>query len=230
MTRFQRARPIRVGLILLTTVSLAFGLAFASAIASGSHTARFTSTLPCNSGGADCSNIGFTKSWFNGRAVKLEYSHPFFCAEPPASDASTNCEAGEPASVLPPSGPVVSELYVLIPRGFTPPSSTLQCGVQCIGQPRTMDLSHVFGDLGSNATLPPRSFVIEETESFQSTWWPVVLVRVRTLDAWNTIADAKTIESVDACQESGGCAPEAETNAFVFFQVLGPGMSPGGPA
>ncbi|MEP6477416.1 MAG: hypothetical protein ABJC60_09105 [Actinomycetota bacterium] len=229
MTVF-RTRPIRVGLILLATASLAFGLAFGSAIASGSRTTSFTSTLPCNSGGPDCSSIGFTKAWFNGRTVNLEYSHPFFCAEPPDSDASTNCEAGEPAAVAPPSGPVVSELYVLIPKGFTPPSSTLQCGTHCIDQPSSMDLSRVFGGLGSNATLPPRSFVIEERESFQSTWWPVVLVRVRTLEAWNTIADTKTIESVDACQESGGCAPEAETNTFVFFQVLGPGMSPAGPA
>lgn len=229
MTTFPRARPARVGLILLATASLAFGLAYGSAIASGSHVARFTSALPCNSGGSDCSSIGFTKAWFDGHTVRLEYSHQFFCAEPPASDASTNCVAGEAAAVPPPSGPVVSDIYVLIPRGFTPPGSTLHCGVRCIDEPRTMDLSHVFGDLGSNATLPPRSFVIEETESFQSTWWPVVLVRVRNLHAWNTIANAKTIEAVDACQVSGGCAPEAETNAFLFFQVLGPGMSPGGP-
>jgi hypothetical protein len=230
MTTYFRARPVRVGMILLATMSLAFGLAFGSAMASGSRVATFTSSLPCNSGGPDCSNIGFTKAWFNGHTVKVEYSHPFFCAEPPASGASTNCEAGEAATVEPPSGPVVSELYVLIPRGFTPPDWTLHCGTSCIGQPRTMDLSRVFGGLGSNATLPPRSFVIEDKESFQSTWWPVVLVRVRTLHAWNTIAEAKTIESVDACQESGGCAPEAETNAFVFFQVLGPGMSLAGPA
>jgi hypothetical protein len=52
---------------------------------------------------------------------------------------------------------------------------------------------------------------------------------VKSLDAWNTIAQAKTIESVDACQTDGGCFPEVETNAFLFFQVLGPGMSPTGP-
>jgi len=226
MTRFMRARPIRVGLIMLAAAAMTFGLAFGPAIASGS---RVTSTLPCNSGGPDCSRIGFTRAWFHGRTVRLEYSHGFFCAEPPSSGATSNCEAGEAATVAPPSGPVVSEIYVLVPVGFRAPSSTLHCGIRCIDQPGTIDLSRVNG-MGSNATLPPRSFVIEDQESFQSTWWPVVLVGVKSLDAWNTIAQAKDIESVDACQTDGGCYPEVETNAFLFFQVLGPGMSPTGPA
>jgi hypothetical protein len=92
-----------------------------------------------------------------------------------------------------------------------------------------MDLSRVFNSDSEEAVLPARSFVIEEDESFQSTWWPVVLVFVKNLNAWNTIAMAKTIDSVDACQVNGGCLPEVETNAFLFFQVLGPGMSPQGP-
>src|SRR5262249_40924689 len=46
----------------------------------------------------------------------------------------------------------------------------------------------------------------------------------------DTIADAKSIDAVDACQANGGCFPEIDTNAFLFFQVLGPGMSPQGPA
>jgi len=52
---------------------------------------------------------------------------------------------------------------------------------------------------------------------------------VKNLDAWNTIAAAKNIDAVDACQASGGCFEEVDTNAFLFFQVLGPGMSPQGP-
>ena len=227
MTTFPRSRRIRIGLILLTTTCMAFGLAFGSALATSS---RITTALPCNAGGADCSRIGFTDAWFDGGTVQLEYSHRFFCAEPPASGAATNCVAGQPATVMPPSGPVVSDIYMLVPMGFSPPGSSLQCGTRCIDQPRTMDMSHVLGGLGSNATLPPRSFVIEDAESFQSTWWPVVLVGVKTLDAWHTIVNAKTIEAVDACQKNGGCFPEVDTNAFLFFQVLGPGMSPTGPA
>ena len=72
--------------------------------------------------------------------------------------------------------------------------------------------------------------MLEEDESFQSTWWPVVLVGVKNLTAWNQLATAKSAEATDACEEAGNCTQEAETNAFVFFQVLGPGMSPQGPA
>ena len=226
MTRRLRARPIRIGLALLATATLAFGLAFGSAMASGSGTA---SSLPCTGGGPGCMKIGFTRAWFNGRTVRLEYSHTFFCTEPPSSGATSHCEAGLAAMKMPPSGPVVSSIYELIPLGFTPPSSTVQCPAQCIDHPRTMDLSRVFGGLGANATLPARSLVIEDQEHFQSTWWPVVLVGVKNLDAWNTIATAKSVDAVDACQASGDCATEVETNAFVFFQVLGPGMGPGGP-
>lgn len=120
-------------------------------------------------------------------------------------------------------------VYLLIPLGFSPPASTLQCGAACIDQPRTMDLSHAFSGMGKQAVVGPRSFVIEDAEAFQSTWWPVVLVGVNNLTAWNTIVAAKNIAAVDACQTNGGCMPEVETNAFVFFQVLGPGMSPQGP-
>ena len=52
---------------------------------------------------------------------------------------------------------------------------------------------------------------------------------IANLAAWNQIATAKTVEAMDACEETGNCTQEAETNAFVFFHVLGPGMSPQGP-
>ena len=224
MTRLSRVGPIRIGVIFITTAAAIFGLTFGAAFASG-H--RVTSTLPCNRGGPNCISIGFTDAWFNGGTVQLEYSHSFFCAQPPESDANSQCEAGKPASVPPPSGPVVSNIYLLIPMGFRP--STLQCGARCIDQPGTMDMSSLGKSEAENAVLPARSFVIEDAEAFQSTWWPVVLVFVKNLDAWNTIATAKDITSVDACQANGGCLPEVETNAFLFFQVLGPGMSPQGP-
>jgi hypothetical protein len=229
MTRRSRVRPISIGLALLAAASLAFGLAFGSAMASGSRSASLL-PLPCASGGSGCMKIGFTRAWYHGHTVKLEYSHRFFCAEPPSSGASSHCEAGRAAKMKPSSGPVVSNIYELIPLGFTPPASTLQCKHRCIDHPRTMDLSRVFGGMGANASFPARSLVIEDKESFQSTWWPVVLVGVKNLGAWNTIATAKSITAVDACQASGGCVHEKETNAFVFFQVLGPGMSPAGPS
>ncbi len=227
MTRFARLGPIRLGAVLLIATAAVFGLAFGPAVAVGS---RGPNTLPCNSGGERCIHIGFTDAWFDGKTVQLGYSHRFFCDPSQPSGASTGCEAGHAAAMPPPSGPVVSNIYLLIPLGFSPPASTLQCGARCIDQPRTMDLSHAFSGKGSDAALGPRSFVIEDSEAFQSTWWPVVLVGVKNLRAWNTIVAAKNITAVDDCQTSGGCKLEVETNAFVFFQVLGPGMSPQGPA
>jgi hypothetical protein len=226
MTRLARFRHIRLGAVLLFAAASLFGLALGPAGASGS---RGATALPCNSGGEGCIGIGFTDAWFNGQTVQLEYSHPFFCDRSIPSGAKTNCEAGKVAAIPPSSGPVVSNVYLLIPLGFSPPASTLQCGARCIDQPGTMDLSHAFTGMGKQAVLGPRSFVIEDAEAFQSTWWPVVLVGVKNLTAWNTIVAAKNIAAVDACQTNGGCMPEVETNAFVFFQVLGPGMSPQGP-
>jgi hypothetical protein len=223
MTRSFRARPVRVGVIFLTTAAAVLGLTLGAA----SAPKQSSSDLPCNAGGPGCLNIGFTDAWLAGGTVQLEYSHPYFCVEPPSSGATSGCEAGEAAITSPPNL-VVSELYVLVPMGFTPPASTVQCGARCIDLPTTMDLSRIGGS--ANATLGPKSFVIEEDESFQSTWWPVVIVGVKNLNAWKKLAAEKNIEAVDACQASGNCAPEADTNAFAFFQVLGPGMSPQGPA
>ncbi|MEA2551289.1 MAG: hypothetical protein QOE25_1058 [Actinomycetota bacterium] len=225
MTRWSGIRRMRspaiVTMIVATVLTLTFGLALAAGLGT-------SSPLPCSAGGPGCDRIGFTHAWFNGRSVNLEYSHQFFCAQPPSSEAESGCEAGTVALTPPPSGPVVSNLYVLVPMGFTAPAATVQCGTRCIDQPNTLDMESLGGN--DNATFPQRSFVIEDKESFQSTWWPVVVVGVKNIDAWNTIAAAKTIDSVDACQASGGCMTEADTTAFVFFQVLGPGMSPQGPA
>jgi len=226
MRNSRRSLPPRVGAISILVVVALVGVTITSALALRPRPA--STSLPCSTGGEDCISIGFTDAWFNGHTVQLEYSHRFFCAQPPESEAESGCEAGAPAMTAPPSGPVVSSIYLLRPLGFVPPASTVQCGASCIDQPSTMDLSRIGGD--DEATLSRRSFVIEDDESFQSTWWPVVVVGVKSLRAWNHIASAKTIESVDGCQATGHCRPEAESNAFVFFQVLGPGMSPQGPA
>jgi len=224
MTKTLRSRSLRIGLTLLTATAAVLALTLGAMSAPTPHG---PTALPCNAGGPGCLHIGFTKAWLGGGTVNLEYSHRFFCQQPPSSGASSGCEAGEAATTSPPNL-VVSELYLLMPIGFTPPSNTVMCRAKCIDLPKNMDLSRIGGS--DSATLGPKSFVIEEDESFQSTWWPITVVPVLNLKAWNTIAAAKSIDAVDACQKDGGCAPEAETNGFAFFQVLGPGMSPTGPA
>jgi len=230
MTRLLRNSALRLGALLLLLLVSTVGPAFANDRAR-SVASSGTPALPCRDGGPGCIHIGFTDAWFAGQTVQLGFSHNFFCANPPSAIALSRCEAGQPALIPPPSGPVVSNVYLLIPVGFSPPPDTLHCPMpgSCIDHPRTIDLTRSIGFRGINAILPAHSLVIEDEEAFQSTWWPVVLVGVKTLDAWNTIAAAKSIEAVDACQMNGGCFQETDTNAFLFFQVLGPNMSPQGP-
>src|SRR6187455_182434 len=40
---------------------------------------------------------GYIDGWFDGAEVQLYYTKSYFCAEPPASGASSNCEIGAPS-------------------------------------------------------------------------------------------------------------------------------------
>ncbi|MGZ4155292.1 MAG: hypothetical protein ACXVQ0_12525 [Actinomycetota bacterium] len=228
MSKSVRVGPFRVVVALSVAVLAASAFMFGSALASG----RDTPALPCRDGGTNCMSIGYSDAWLGGQTVQLEYSHRFFCMNPPANMANSHCEAGDGNVTPPPSGAVVSNMYVLVPLGFSPPGDTLHCPTagRCIDQPGTIDVSRLIGWGSGNVVFPHHSIVLEENESFQSTWWPVVLVGVKNLTAWNQLAAAKSADAMDACETAGNCTQEFATNAFVFFQVLGPGMSPQGPA
>jgi hypothetical protein len=137
-----------------------------------------------------------------------------------------------PATAIAPLfGVSVTSIAVQAPRRPRLPESTLQCPVagQCIDHPSTIDLSWLFGSSSSNVALPPHSHILVDDESFQSAWWPIVVVGVYNRGAWNKIVAAKSEDAVQECQAAGNCTPDTPTNAFLFFQVLGPGMSPQGP-
>src|SRR5262249_29181604 len=119
MGRLPRVGTMWVLVLFLLMASV---LAVTRGSALASVPAPPTAALPCRDGGDHCIGIGFTDAWFNGRTVQLGYSHRFFCAQPPTSEAASECEAGEAAAIQPPSGPVVSEVYLLIPNGFSPPA------------------------------------------------------------------------------------------------------------
>lgn len=237
--QLRQLTPSRLGAAMFVIVVAVFGslmgATFASGEAHAAHQARpptsSPSPLPCQLGGDSCINIGFTEAWLNGETVDLGYSHDFFCQQPPSSGASSQCEAGATSQANPPSGPVVSPIRTVVPEGFTPPESTLQCPVagQCIDHPSTIDLSRLFGSSSSNVALPPHSHILVDDESFQSAWWPIVVVGVTNRGEWNKIVAAKSEAAVQDCQAAGKCTPDTPTNAFLFFQVLGPGMSPQGP-
>jgi hypothetical protein len=221
--------------VVLAVFGSLMGVTFASGQSHAAHQAQSPSSspssLPCQLGGDSCIHIGFTKAWFNGKTVDLGYSHRFFCQQPPSSGAPSQCEVGSGSQANPPSGPVVSPIRTVVPQGFTPSASTLQCPVpgHCIDHPSTLDLSRLLGSSASSVALPPHSHILIDDESFQSAWWPIVVVGVKNLGAWRMIVKAKSEDAVVACQVAGNCTPDIPTNAFLFFQVLGPGMSPGGP-
>lgn len=226
MKRLVPQTPTRLGVVLFLVVAAVFGSLMGATFAStGAHAASST-PLPCQLGGPSCINIGFTEAWLNGKTVDLEYSHDFFCQQPPSSTAPSNCEVGAGAQTNPPSGDVVSPIRTVTPMGFTPPSATLQCPVagQCIDHPSTIDIG------GSSVALPPHSHILIDDESFQSTWWPIVVVGVKNIAAWNKIVKGKSETAVQACQAAGNCTSDIPTNGFLFFQVLGPGASTQGPS
>lgn len=238
MDGFLASTRRRAGVTMLLVLA-AFGVlmgtsvALASSASSSDHQNHQSgAALPCQFGGDNCINIGFTEAWLNGATVDLEYSHDFFCAQPPSSKAPSRCEVGDTSRKDPPSGSVVSPIRTVVPQGFTPPEATLQCPQAglCIDHPKTIDLSRLLGAGAQSVALPPHSHILIDDESFQSTWWPVIVVGVKNINAWNQIVSARSETAVQACQASGDCTADISTNLFLFFQVLGPGASPQGPA
>jgi hypothetical protein len=219
LVRRHRARA-GIAAIALLAGTLSLGLGIASA--HNNNTTRAAGPLPCEMGGTSCSSIGYTRAWLGGRTVKLEYSHAYFCEEPPTSGAGSHCELGKARQSGPTSGAVVSPLRVVVPLGFTPPASTLQCPTagQCIDHPSTIDLSRVFGAGTETAALPPHSHILVDAEVHQSTWWPVRVIGVQKLRAWNRVVSHKSEAAVKACQKAGNCTADIPTNLLLFFQVL----------
>src|SRR5215470_12171040 len=146
MTTCRSVTLVRIGVLLCAVCAVGFGLTLG--LARAASPAQGTPALPCRDGGDQCLHIGFTEAWFDGQTVQLGYSHDFFCARSPQIRAPSGCEAGDPATTPPPSGPVVSNVYLLIPVGFSPPAATLHCPVpgQCIDHPATIDLSRLVGN------------------------------------------------------------------------------------
>jgi hypothetical protein len=168
--------------------------------------------------------IGFTKGWYDGYTVKFHYSKEFYCANPPASGASSGCEAGSGYTQTPPKTKAFDPLYVVVPLGFTAPAGTLQCPVagKCIDHPSTIDLSAVLGKGTSDLALPAHSHIVATANGGQSEWWNVDVVGVTSLKAWDKIVWAKSdwelqhLQRTDSSQVTGNIT----TNLFLYFAVL----------
>jgi hypothetical protein len=208
------------------------GLALAGVLAAGlavlSGTAFASSSSPTASAGmtgmhmsASRGHVGTTRGWYAGHTVKFRYTKNFSCATPPASKASTKCEAGADYTQTP--SRTFDPLYVVVPLGFTPARSTLQCPVagHCIDHPSTIDLSAVLGKGTSNLKLPPHSHIVATANGGAPEWWNVVVVGVSSPSAWNKIVHAKSDAELQSLQRhaKSGVTGNIVTNLFLFFSV-----------
>ena len=219
--RWAGTRVAGVGLlgVLAAVLAIASGTALA---APGSPQAGMTGMAQLTSASGSHPHVGFTKGWYAGHTVRFYYTRNFFCQAPPASRAHSKCEAGTNYTQTP--ARTFDPLYVVVPLGFTPPKSTLQCPVagHCIDHPHTIDLSAVLGSGTQNLPLPPHSHIVATSNSHQSEWWNVDVVGVKSIKAWNKIVRAKSDRELQYLQrhDSTHVTGNIPTNLFLYFAVL----------
>jgi len=205
------AGVLAVGLAVLS------GTAFASSSASSAHMTGMAMA------GAKGGHVGTTKGWYDGHTVTFKYTKNFICKRPPASKARTACEAGADYTQTPAN--TFDPLYVVVPLGFTPKTSTLQCphAGRCIDHPSTIDLSAVLGKGTGKLPLPPHSHIIATANSGQGEWWNVIVVGVTSKTAWNKIVMAKSHSELMRLQRTpkSGVTGNIVTNLFLYFKAWG---------
>lgn len=164
---------------------------------------------------------GYINGWFEGRDVSLRYTKSYFCAEPPESAAQSGCEIGAAAEVPPRSGSIPL-IYAVVPAGLAVDPSTLSCpaGSTCINHPPMVDASRIGGSPTAGGI--PHSHIIGTA---QAGWHQTVNIRVFSLDIWNQIVAAKSLEKVRELQAdpaiggAGLISADTPTNIFFFIQV-----------
>jgi hypothetical protein len=213
--RMLGTRKAGIGLVGLLTAGLALasGTAFAS-------TSSSSSSMSGMSGMTSSSHTrGFTKGFYAGHTVRFYYSKNFSCKQPPAAAASSKCEGGTNYTQTPSN--TFDPLYVIVPLGFTPPKSTLQCPAgHCIDHPSTIDLTSVLGSGTGNLPLPAHSHIVATANSHQSEWWNVDIVGVKSLAAWNKLIWAKSASELQYLQRTNpNVTGNIPTNLFLYFAV-----------
>ena len=217
----RRAVVVLAGLLALG-VAAASGTALAASGSPSTGMTGMAGMAQMMSATGSHAKTGFTNGWYDGHTVRFFYSKNFSCAAPPASKASSKCEAGSDYTQTPAS--TFDPLYVVVPLGFTPPKSTLQCPVagRCIDHPSTIDLSAVLGAGTSDLPLPAHSHIVATANGHQSEWWNVDVVGVKSLQAWDKIVHAKSDGELQYLQrtDSKDVTGNITTNLFLYFSVL----------
>ncbi|MGZ4438542.1 MAG: hypothetical protein ACXVW2_11000 [Nocardioidaceae bacterium] len=175
------------------------------------------------SSAAAVGNVGTTNGWLAGKTVKFVYTKNFFCKEPPSSKARSHCEVGANYNSIPATE--FDPLYVVVPVGFTPRRSTLQCPTagKCVDHPHRIDLTRVFGTGTGTALLPPHSHIVTTNAGNQSEWWNVDVVGVTSPRLWNRIVSHKSYHFIAHQRAIGNknLTDNIPSNLFLFFKVVG---------
>jgi hypothetical protein len=157
--------------------------------------------------------------------VQLDYTRDFECKTPPTAASSSRCEIGADATTSPVSGGSILPLWVIVPLGFTPDVSTLQCPEtgQCIDHPHDLDVSRVFGAGTEMFPLPPHSHIIDNDAGHADIPWIVRIVGVKDLETWNGIVANRSLAEVRSLQTADPSGThitgDIPTNLFLFFKV-----------
>jgi hypothetical protein len=215
-------RGRRVGIALAGVMAAGLAAASGTALAAASSPASSASmaSMQMSSSSSWKNHVGTTKGWYDGRTVTFRYTRNFRCAPPPASNAKSGCEGGASYTQTPAS--TFDPLYVVVPLGFTPKASTLQCKAgHCIDHPSTIDLSGILGSSYKNVLLPAHSHIVATANSHQPEWWNVIVVGVTKPSSWNAIVHARSDAELQALQRnaSSGVTGNNVTNLFLFFAV-----------
>ncbi|MGH3472775.1 MAG: hypothetical protein ACRDPG_12140 [Nocardioidaceae bacterium] len=207
----MRTVGIAMAGLLVAGMAVLFGTSMASA-----HTGGMQMSTPTAQG-----RVGTTKGWYDGKTVTFHYSKAFFCRMPPHSKAASHCELGANYQVIPASN--FDPLYVVVPLGFKPNSSTLACPTagRCIDHPHRLDLTRVFGTGTGDALLPPHSHIVTTAASGQAEWWNVDVVGVSSRAAWHQIVAGKSYHVIQRLRNHHNAHVTANltTNLFLYFSV-----------
>lgn len=210
----------RVGLAAASLLAVGFAVLSGTAFASSSSSSTTMPGMTMASGHS--AHVGTTKGWYDGRTVTFRYTKEFSCKTPPASQAKSKCEGGADYTQTPAKS--FDPLYIVVPLGFTPSKSTLQCPTvgHCIDHPSTIDLSAVLGKGTGNLALPPHSHIIATSAGNKSEWWNVVAIGVTSKATWNKIVHARSDAELKQLQlhpKRNGVTGNIVTNLFLFFKV-----------
>jgi hypothetical protein len=169
---------------------------------------------------------GYIKGWFEGEEVQLYYTKSYFCDA--LSAGATPCEVGAPPDDAPRPGPVPT-IYAIV---ATPPvfnnvnfnPATLAClpGTPCLNHPLMIDLSRI-------GAIPPIAGPAAHSHILSARgggWFHTVNIRVFSLEAWNQIAAAKSLQKVRELQGGNPAVGvpgviSADTPTNIYFFIAG---------